>query len=124
MHRTATRIVAVILLVTAVLNARAHHSFAEFDSTKLVSIEGEVQELRLINPHSALLIKVAQQDGSVAEWRVELGAPVALRRRGVTVGSLPPGTRVNVSGFQARDGTLRLAPRRIALGDGREFAYE
>jgi len=124
MHRMATRSVAATLLAMAALPAPAHHSFAEYDTSKLVSLDGEVAELLLINPHSALLIKVAQQDGSVAEWRVELGAPSALRRRGVTLDSLPPGTNVNVSGFQARDGTLRLAPRRIALGDGREFAYE
>lgn len=124
MQPRALCVTAAMLFAASAPTARAHHSFAEYDNTQLISLEGEVRELRLINPHSALFIKVAQQDGSFVEWRIELGAPSALRRRGVTLASLPVGLSIGVSGFQARDGTLRLAPRRIAFADGREFAYE
>lgn len=117
-------IAAAVLFGVLALPAAAHHSFAEYDSEHLISLEGEVKELRLINPHSRLHIVVTGADGTVAEWRLELGAPTALQRRGVTASTLPPGTKLTVSGFQAKDGALRLAPRRIAFADGREFAYE
>lgn len=122
MQTIAARAAGAILFAT-VLPVRAHHSFAEYDDTRAVSLQGELLELRLINPHSALVINVAQDDGSVLEWRIELGAPSALRRRGVTPAALPPGTIVEVDGFQARDGTRRLTPRRIALAE-REFAFK
>lgn len=115
-------VAALLSLVGAA--ASAHHSFAAYDSEHVVSLEGEVKELKLINPHSRLHLNVTGTDGSVAEWRLELGAASALQRRGVSPSSLSPGTKVTVSGFQARDGTLRLLPRRIAFADGREFAAE
>jgi hypothetical protein len=118
------RLAAAILLAAAAAPALAHHSFSEYDAEHLISLEGEVKELKLINPHSRLHIVVTGADGTVTEWRLELGAPTALQRRGVTTSSLPPGTKLTVSGFQAKDGALRLAPRRIAFADGREFAYE
>ncbi len=117
-------ILAATLFSAATLPSAAHHSFSEYDTERLVSLEGEVKELRLINPHSRLYVVVTRLDGTVTEWRLELGAPTALQRRGVSATTLPPGTKVTVSGFQAKDGTLRLAPRRIAFADGREFAYE
>jgi hypothetical protein len=115
---------AAVLVGLLARPAAAHHSFSEYDAERMVSLEGEVKELRLINPHSRLHIVVTGPDGKLTEWRLELGAPTALQRRGVTASSLPPGTKLTVSGYQAKDGALRLAPRKIAFGDGREFAWE
>jgi hypothetical protein len=99
--------------------AHAHHSFAaEFDHDKPVTLEGTVLEMRWVNPHSWLHINVEKQDGSMEEWAVEGGTPSALLRRGWTRNSLPPGTRVIVQGFQAKDGSLRANARDIEFPDG------
>jgi hypothetical protein len=97
----------------------AHHSFAaEFDANQPVTLEGTVKEFKWVNPHSWLHINVAKPDGTVEEWAVEGGAPSALLRRGWTKNTLPPGTKVVVNGFMAKDGSHRANARDITFPDG------
>lgn len=100
----------------------AHHSFAaEFDSTKPVTLIGTVKEFRWVNPHSWLHINVAQPDGTTIEWAVEGGAPSALLRRGWDRNTLPPGTKVTVTGFMAKDGARRANATDITFPDGKQL---
>ena len=107
------------LLAAAATPVLAHHSFGEeFDANKPVTIEGVVKEFRWVNPHSWLHINVTKDDGSLEEWAVEGGAPSALLRRGWTRDTLPPGTKVVVQGFMAKDGSHRANARDITFPDG------
>lgn len=103
-------------------HAPAHHSFgAEFDINKPVHLEGEVVRMEWVNPHSWLVVDIVNEAGETEQWRVEGGAPSALLRRGWNRNSLPPGTRVTVDGFQARDGATRMNARDIVFPDGRKL---
>jgi hypothetical protein len=98
----------------------AHHSFsAEFDADAPVQLTGPVAKVELINPHTWIHLDVTTADGTVERWMVEGGTPNALMRRGISRDSIPVGTVIVVSGFRAKDGTLKANGRNLAFEDGR-----
>jgi hypothetical protein len=99
--------------------ALAHHSFAaEFDINRPIEVDGVVKKMEFSNPHSWLHVEVTTASGEKQEWMFEGGAPNALVRRGWNRNSVPPGTKVHVEGFQARDRSFRASGRVITLPDG------
>ncbi len=122
MHNKLTKLSLACLLLAAALPAFAHHSFyAEFDSNKVVHLEGTVIKMQWVNPHSWLYINVKNAQGQDEEWMVEGGSPGVLLRLGWTKDSLPPGTKVIVEGFMAKDGSHRANSRAIEFPDGRKL---
>jgi DNA/RNA endonuclease YhcR with UshA esterase domain len=110
------------LLIAAAFPVFAHHSFsAEFDVDKPITIEGTVVKMDWVNPHTWLYIDVKKADGTVEHWQVEGGAPGVLLRNGWTKNTLAPGTRVIVSGHQAKDGAFRANSSNIQFPDGRKL---
>jgi Family of unknown function (DUF6152) len=120
---------AGLLLSVGSAPVLAHHSFAaEFDAHSPVTLEGTVKEFKWVNPHSWLVINVEKKngepiskDGSTQVWSVEGGAPSALLRRGWNRNSLPPGTKVVVSGFMAKDGSPRANARDVTFPNGEKL---
>ena len=88
--------------------AWAHHSFAMYDSNKLITVNATVKEFQWTNPHAILLI-VTGPNGSapVQEWSIELPtSPGNLTRLGWTKHSLKPGDRIQLDFNPLRDGAL------------------
>ena len=100
--------------------ALAHHAFsAEFDADAPVKLEGTITRVEWINPHAWIHIAVKKADGNVENWMIEGGTPNTLSRRGVTRDSIPVGTAIVVSGYQAKDGSMKANGRDITYPDGR-----
>jgi len=121
-HRT---ILPLLLLLALGLLAMApplsaHHASGPFyDSDKPIEIKGVVTRFVFRNPHAALFLDVTDDSGETAEWQVELGAPVMLRRVGWTPDLLPVGMVVRVAGPSARaEGAKGLLGRKLTRADG------
>ncbi len=86
--------------------AEAHHSFAMYDSTKLVSIDGTVTNFQWTNPHVLLWVTGSTTAGETASlWTVELPtSPGNLGRMGWSKHSLKAGDHVIVELNPLRDG--------------------
>lgn len=111
------------MLLAAALPVAAHHSFgAEFDASKPLTLEGTVVQMEWVNPHSWLTIDVPKPDGTKERWRLEGGSPSVLLRLGWNRDSLPTGTKIKVTAFQAKDGSFRASTREIEFPDGRKMS--
>jgi len=114
--------VAIVGLLLNVEQAAAHHAFsAEFDANRPLQLRGTVAKTEWINPHSWIHIEVRTEDGEVATWAVECGAPNSLMRRGLNKLSIPVGTELVVDGFGAKNGSNTANARDITLPDGSQF---
>jgi Family of unknown function (DUF6152) len=113
-------LVAVIVLF-GTQSLVAHHSIAgEFDVTKTVTLKGKVTKIEWTNPHARIYVDVAQPNGTVVNWNVELAAVSALARNGWTRSALKIGDTVTVEGLHARSGAPIANARSVILPDGRK----
>lgn len=114
--------VAVLLLVTgASLPAHAHHSFAEFDETRTIVVEGVVEEFRLVNPHAMMTVIATDADGRTTRWKVEFDGLTHLGRRGWTNDMFKVGERLALTGNPARSGSPFIFFNVAVREDGTEL---
>ncbi|MFL2554548.1 MAG: DUF6152 family protein [Candidatus Rariloculaceae bacterium] len=100
------------------LIANAHHSTSFNYSEETVTLDGTITNLKWINPHSSMVFRVLQEDGTVDEYLVEFLAKIALERGGFDFDVLQNGMLVNLTGrIGFRDGFLRF--QRAILANGR-----
>ena len=100
----------------------AHHSFAaEFDSDAPIDLTGTVTKVEWANPHTYFYIDVTKADGKIENWAMELGSPNGLMRRGWTRNSLKIGDTVSVTGWRAKDGSLKGNAKSVVLSTGQKL---
>jgi len=96
----------------------AHHSFAMFDRTQVVSRKGIVREFQWTNPHSWVQLMVKDPGGEVQEWSLEALSPNVLGRMGWKRNSLKPGDEITAYFNPTRDGTHGGNLVKVMLSDG------
>jgi hypothetical protein len=74
----------------------AHHSFAMFDSSQFMLVEGTVKRWNFNSPHSWLYIEALNADGELVEWGFEAGSPINAMRNGVTGNTFRRGEKIKV----------------------------
>jgi hypothetical protein len=101
--------------------ATAHHSTAEFDYTKQVTIKGAVKEVQWTNPHSYIQLLVDDAPGTKVEWSVEIGSPSLNVNMGWRKNSVKAGDEVTMLLSPARNGTPYGTLRVLTFADGRQL---
>jgi hypothetical protein len=117
------RLRAVVLLTAlsipgSVLPLSAHHSFAMFDTTRRVTLEGTVTAFEWTNPHAYIELDVVEAAGS-KHWSIELGSPSILMQGGWKFKDLKYGDKVTVIISPLKSGEQGGLLSRITMPDGR-----
>jgi hypothetical protein len=113
---------AVVLagLLLGVPSLWAHHGLAAFDTTHTVKMQGTVTDFQWINPHAYIYADLKDENGKVANWKLEMGSLGMLTRHGGwTRDTVKRGDKVTVQGFRAKDGSAYMSLGKIELPDGR-----
>jgi len=95
------------VVATGIASVSAHHSTTMFDHSTTLTINGEVVELRWVNPHVSLsvngVVKERAEDGP-AVWVMEMTSPGNLvRAGGWRRDAVKPGEKVEVVFSPLRD---------------------
>lgn len=122
MTRTTAALLSMMVLSGAGAAVSAHHSFAaHYDMGKPITVQGEIAEVRLSNPHSWFFLDVKEADGKVVRWAFEAGTPSGMIRNGYKASELPKGSVVTISGFPARERPNTGMLRTLTRADGKTY---
>jgi hypothetical protein len=116
-----TGTVAAAATFLSVGAATAHHSTAEFDYTKQLTIKGTVKEVQWTNPHSYIQLLVDDSAGQKVEWSVEIGSPSLNVNLGWRKTSVKAGDEVTMLLSPARNGEPYGTLRVLTFADGRQL---
>jgi hypothetical protein len=97
----------------AAVPAFAHHSFAMYDQTKMLTLTGVVYQFVAQANHAEIHLYVIGEDGKLEKdkdgkphaYGVEMAGAAAIAEQGITADSLKPGTIISVKVNPLRDGT-------------------
>ena len=98
---SATFLFGVICLAGPVA---AHHSFAMFDQSQFMLIEGHVTAWNYNNPHSWLHVEATDENGEKQAWSFEGASIVHAARQGVNGNSFHKGEFLRVVMSPLRNG--------------------
>jgi hypothetical protein len=120
------RALSLVTIAAAIFTvpASAHHSFAMFDATKEVTMQGTVKEFEWTNPHSWLRVMIDDQSGKTLQWAIEMGSPAQQARVGWKPDSVKAGDKVSVTIHPLKDGSRggqfmsAVLPNGQKLGNG------
>lgn len=121
MTRAAAAGAAVAVMAALPGGARAHHSFAMFDTQHPRDLTGTVKEFRFVSPHTILVVTVKAEDGVEKDWILEGGAPGILAREGMHANTIKPGDEITVTINPLHSGAEGGAfqPQQVRFKDGR-----
>jgi len=77
-----TATVAAVWVLLVACSVFAHHSPVMFDRSKKQTITGTVKEFVWTNPHASIQLEVANAQGQIEVWGVEMNSPNNLVKQG------------------------------------------
>jgi hypothetical protein len=93
---------ALVALVLAVVQVRAHHGDAGRYDEEVITVTGTVVAVQMVNPHSHIIFDVVQ-GGKTVRWNAELGQPQQLIKQfGWTPQTVKVGMKLTMIGRQLK----------------------
>jgi len=116
-YRNVSKLGGIVLLVSLILPAQAHHSFvAQYDAEQVVTLQGYVTKIEWFNPHVYFYLDVENPETKAVEnWAVEMGPPHSLQNRGWKRNTMSIGDEISVVGTRARDGSTTANARTVTM---------
>ena|SRR3712207_5386086 len=105
----------ILLALLAALPAQAHHGWSGYDSSKLVTLDGTVQQVNYGNPHVLIMLRTGG-----AEREIVLAPPSRMVNRGLPEGSIRAEQAVSVQGYPHLKDEHEFRAERIVI-DGKTF---
>jgi hypothetical protein len=104
--------------------AAAHHSFAMFDQTKVVTLkDATVTEFEWTNPHIWLHLVAVGQDGKQQDWQIELASVQQQAKIGWKADTVKPGDKITVDMNPLKDGTRGGHLITATLASGQKLGF-
>lgn len=119
MRMSIRAVMGAAMLSALASNGLAHHSFAMFDGSKSVVLEGTLKSVQLTNPHSYFTLTAVGPDGVAKDWQIEGPSPNNLIRRGWKHTDINAGDRVTITFHPRKDGAAGGVVMSVRLPDGR-----
>ena len=107
--RYSVLVLAFFYFVTAGWPVHAHHSYANYDLSGLVEMEGTVRQVRWLFPHVAIYVEIEDEQGQTQMWAMGASTPPGVEESGVTRDDVQPGDRIRVRCYRIKDGSPACA---------------
>src|SRR5689334_16207788 len=91
---------AAALLMLSAASASAHHAYAAYVTENPITIEGDLETIRVANPHVVMQIRTADSTVYTCVWQ---SANWVSNQAGVTATTFTVGDHLVVNGAPARD---------------------
>lgn len=118
------RLLAAIIFIGFSATSYAHHSRAEFDTTEITELSGEVVSVAWRNPHIEFRLQTVSQNGGVEEWNIEASNAIVANRMGLQREDLQVGSEIQVAGIASSRRAYRMLAGQFLLPSGLEVIID
>jgi hypothetical protein len=119
------RVVGVFAVAAVLLSASlplfAHHGTAVLDTSKTLTMKGNVTEWDWSNPHCLLQFDIKDEGGQMVHWIAETQNPAEMVSLGWGKDSFRPGDEVTVTLMPVKNGRPYGRIKQIVLPTGKTF---
>ncbi len=113
-----------LIAVSSALPVLSHHSIANFDQTRKITITGKVTFFRLTNPHSHIDLEVPVKGGAPQTYKIFTIAATVMKRSGWTRDDIKVGDQVTATGNPDRSDPTLMNLTHIVFANGRTWNWD
>jgi hypothetical protein len=121
--RAAVSILGALFATGSSWVSAHHNTAARYDPDNPVTVQGQVVEFVMINPHSRIEVAVEDEQGNIEMWLLEAGSASTMYRRGWRTDDLRLGVSVTATGWPAVDGSFEMSLMRLESDSGKVLEY-